>query len=242
MDNPRRKRGGARVPSLDKVVAYTAIIAAVCAPPMLFFAAAAFFQWTPSTFTGLGVLNKPVGIAIIALILGVCPWAVLSYVYSRNPRGQPPSSPMVTVAPPSTTNSNLRYRSITGIELLKFMESAKLASVADAFFTPTAVKILCSDKGRDLAEQLVRALILLNFEVVVNHDNASHLFPARPDQANGITLRSQPGNRVMMMVDTGLSGAHLNCTKVEFPKGDEYNYTQIEIGDPRVDSYWDSRL
>jgi hypothetical protein len=42
----------------------------------------------------------------------------------------------------------------------------------------------------------------------------------------------------MSMVGTGLLGAHFNCAKVEFPKGEEYQYTQIEIGDPKEDSYW----
>jgi hypothetical protein len=160
----------------------------------------------------------------------------LGFILMKEPK-QP--SLTTTVASPSAPNSELQYRPLAGIELLKFMESAKLASAADAFFTPTPVKIVCSDKGRDVADQLARALILLDFEVVVNHDNASHLFRARPDQPVGITLRSQPGNRVMMMVGTGLSGAHLNCTKVEFPKDEKYNYTQIEIGDPTTDSYWD---
>jgi hypothetical protein len=134
----------------------------------------------------------------------------------------------------------MQYRPITGIELLKFMESAKLALAINMTIKPTPVKILRTEKGHEVADQLARALILLDFEVMVNHDNASHLFPARPDQPSGITLRSQSGNSViLMMVGAGLSGAHLNCDKVEFPKGDEYNYTQIEIGDPRTDSYWD---
>jgi hypothetical protein len=73
------------MPSLEKVAAYTTIIGGVCSPFVLFFAAAVFFQWTPSTFTGLGIVSMPVGVAVIALILGVCPWAVLGYVYFHRP-------------------------------------------------------------------------------------------------------------------------------------------------------------
>jgi len=100
------------------------------------------------------------------------------------------------------------------------------------------VKIFCTDKGRDLGDELPRALILLGFEVIVNHDNVSHLFPARPDQPSGITVRSQL-SAVSMMVRSGLTGAHLNFATVDFPSGDEYKYTQIEIGDP-TNSYWGS--
>jgi hypothetical protein len=107
----------------------------------------------------------------------------LGFVVMKEPK-QPELT--TTINPPPVASKQAppepQYRTITGIELLEFMESAKLASTADAFFKPTPVKILCSDKGHDLADQLARALILLDFEVVVNHDNASHLFPARPDQ------------------------------------------------------------
>jgi hypothetical protein len=237
MDIPRQRRGGVRLPSLDRIVAYTSIVGGVCTPPILFFAASGFFQWTPSTFMGLGIMSAPVGTAVIALILGGCPWAVVGYTYRHKRRRLPLS--VASADAPKQTPAELQYRPINGIELLEFMESAKLASAADAFFTPTPVKILYSDKGHDVADQLARALILLNFEVMVNHDNASHLFPTGPGQPSGIRLRGPLGNRIVMMVGTGLSGAHLNCTKVEFPKDEKYNYTQIEIGDPTTDSYWD---
>jgi hypothetical protein len=185
-------------------------------------------------------LISPAGNSLI-FVVGLI-WLVFVVIKEPQPQQssaeRPSLSPTVpeTVAPPKY---ELQYRPINGVESLEFMESAKLASTADAFFTPTPVKIVCSDKGRGVAEHLARALILLNFEVMVNHDNASHLFTAKPAQPVGITLRGQRGDRVLSMVKAGLSGANLNSNIVEFPKGPEYNYTQIEIGDPTTNSYWD---
>jgi len=48
---------------------------------MLFFAAASFFQWKPDIFSTLGIVSKPMGVAMIALLLGVCPWIALGYTY-----------------------------------------------------------------------------------------------------------------------------------------------------------------
>jgi hypothetical protein len=185
-------------------------------------------------------LESPAG-NILTFTVGLV-W--LGYVVIKEPKPQESSPkqrslPPLTVAESSAPKSELQYRPIAGFELLMFMESAKVALVNNTIIKPTPVKILCTDKGHDVADQLARALLLLDFEVMMNHDNASQLFTARPDQPSGITLRGQLGNSVMMMVDTGLSRAHLNSTKIEFPKGDEYNYTQVEIGDPAADSYWD---
>jgi hypothetical protein len=176
------------LPSLDRIVAYTSIVGGVCTPPILFFAASGFFQWTPSTFMGLGIMSAPVGTAVIALILGGCPWAVVGYTYRHKRRRLPLS--VASADAPKQTPAELQYRPINGIELLEFMESAKLASAADAFFTPTPVKILYSDKGHDVADQLARALILLNFEVMVNHDNRSLCHKPRRRSARG-----PPGRR-----------------------------------------------
>ncbi len=90
--------------SLDKLVAYTAIIGALCAPPMSFFAAASFFQWKPDMFSTLGIVSKPMGVAIIALLLGVCPWLALGYTYHWA-RTAP-----IEVPPPSKVPTDLRLQ------------------------------------------------------------------------------------------------------------------------------------
>ena len=124
------------MPSLDKTVAYTTIIGGLCTPLMLFFAAAAFFQWTPSTFKGLGIVSTPVGIAVIALILGVCPWAALGYAYFRSQQPvlapvsiQPPLLQAASARAPKQTSSEMQYRPTTGNEVLKFMESLKVVEI-----------------------------------------------------------------------------------------------------------------
>jgi hypothetical protein len=90
MDIPRQT-GGICVRLLDKVFAYTAIVNGICTPLMLFFAAAVFFGWTPSTFKSLGIVSVPVGTAVIALILGVFPWVAVGYAYSHRLMPQTPA-------------------------------------------------------------------------------------------------------------------------------------------------------
>jgi len=90
MDIPRQT-GGVCVRLLDKAFAYTTIVNGICTPLMLFFAAAVFFGWTPSTFKSLGMVSVPVGTAVIALILGVFPWVAVGYAYSHRLMPQTPA-------------------------------------------------------------------------------------------------------------------------------------------------------
>lgn len=62
---------------------YATIIGGVCSPFALFFTAAVFFQWKPETFSNLGIVSKPVGVAIIVFLLGVLPWGVMLYSWQR---------------------------------------------------------------------------------------------------------------------------------------------------------------
>jgi hypothetical protein len=148
----------------------------------------------------------------------------------------PKTSPSI-IRPAPSALSRRAYSSISAAEVLDFLEC--LRGLATPSKMP--VKIVCTPKGRPIGELLVKSLLGLGFELLVNKDDASHIFAARTDQADGILLRgpANPNNPMMFALQVGMSRLNLSFKINNFPTGPEYNYIQIEIGNRILGTQWE---
>jgi hypothetical protein len=105
------------------------------------------------------------------------------------------------------------------------------------------IKWVATEEGRDLADLLSATLVVLGYDVAVSHDNATYMFPAKPDQQLGTTLRCPPAatTRLALTIESAFLRAQLRCDRVIFPKSQRAinsNYIQIEIGGYSLSDQW----
>jgi hypothetical protein len=107
-----------------------------------------------------------------------------------------------------------------------------------AAFDPPKTRIITTSGGRPLAELLLRIFHDAHWPIEVNDDDSTELFPAKTDDAVGILFRHRkkgPAGSYFMhllAVPNALRGAGLQYAEQEFPDNDNYNFFQLEIGNP----------
>jgi hypothetical protein len=157
---------------------------------------------------------------------------------STQPVAVGPSLPLV-VSATKQTEPQKPWRSLTSSELLAFIRFVQPR--AGRPLESEAVKFLATKDGRPLAELFAQTLIVLGYEVLVNRDDATYIFPAKDDQQTGIMIRFPYGKLLGMAftVDGALSQANLSSRREEFPKGAPFiNFVQVEIGNWTMGCQW----
>jgi hypothetical protein len=104
---------------------------------------------------------------------------------------------------------------------------------------PPSIKIVTTRGGRELAEILLKVFQIVRWPLIENSDEATYFFPAKNDDAAGIIFRHRkklpPGVAVHLLgVCSSLNVvASRQYTEQEFPDTDNYNFFQLDIGNPR---------
>ncbi len=129
------------------------------------------------------------------------------------------------------------WRPLTATEIVEFIEFARPRS--EYAYALEAVKFIANDSGRVIADRIARTLVALGYEVVINHDDANYIFPAKSELL-GLTIRYPAGESMKMCFRLGasLNRANLRASQVEFPKSDQFNFVQVEIGDWKDSCQW----
>jgi hypothetical protein len=122
-------------------------------------------------------------------------------------------------------------------DLLSIYEDTKRLTATGS---PPKIKILATEKGRKLADALVEFFSLCKWELEINHDGGSYIFPvAQPFK--GVRLKHRetynPYGHASGWIFNAISVFTGNVADQEhFPDTDAFNFFQIEIGDgPRRD-------
>lgn len=135
--------------------------------------------------------------------------------------------------PPSGEDS---WGSPSSHDLLRVYEDIKNTFVPDR--VGVKIKIVATEKGRRVAESLVEFFTYCRWEMEVNHDGGSHIFPA-PRPFNGAQLKRRDSDPYRHAASWAYNPIAIfaETPKTEnFPDMDDFNFVQIEIGDgPRQD-------
>ena len=118
-------------------------------------------------------------------------------------------------------------------DLLKIYEETKSFAVQFKQSFVVKTKIIATEKGKPAAESLVEFFTYCKWEMEVNHEGGSYIFPSsRPFKGALIKFRaSNPYLSVARQVFHPVSiFAELPKTE-NFPESDAFNFIQIEIGD-----------
>jgi hypothetical protein len=122
------------------------------------------------------------------------------------------------------------WRPLTAQEIVDFIEFARPRKELLSPFTEP-IKFVASDSGRVVADPIARTLVSLGYNVLVNDEDANYIFPAKRD-LSGITIRyPSTDTGLWFRLGASLRCANLNGSQIEFPKSDQLNFVQIEIGD-----------
>jgi hypothetical protein len=144
-----------------------------------------------------------------------------------------PPIPLVTGIEPVRKG----WRPLTVQELLEFIEFARprkefLSSVFEV------IQFVATDSGRVIDEPIARTMAALGYEVVANGEDATYIFPAKRE-LSGLTIRCPSmDSGLAFRIGAGLRRANLSGPQLEFPKSDQFNFVQVEIGDWTLASQW----
>ena len=207
----------------------------------------------PNIFMGAFVL-----FGVIALAANALTHSKLSKLSAQQPPGTQPqtklstpvqlpvvSIPLPIAKPPAipkivksvTIEPRKEWRPLTAKEIVEFIEFVGLRS--EIPYPLEAVKFIANDSGRAIADLISRTFLALGYEIIINHDGANYIYPAKSD-LSGITIRYPAGEPTKMCfrLGAGIGRAKLSASQVEFPKSDQFNFVQIEIGDWQGSCQW----
>jgi hypothetical protein len=93
------------------------------------------------------------------------------------------------------------------------------------------VKVLATNQGKSPAELLVKVLEYCGWDVEVNHDDGSYIFPAKSPFSGTLIKYRKSRFQEYYAVSQAVAALIYQAESAHFPEDDAFNFIQVEVGD-----------
>jgi hypothetical protein len=93
------------------------------------------------------------------------------------------------------------------------------------------VKMIATEKGKRTAESLVEFLKYCDWDILINHNGGSYIFPAAKPFKGALLRHRESDSSLVGWVSNPVTIFAEYPRTEHFPESDDFNFIQIEIGD-----------